>query len=130
MNIYKTGEAQQDICCPKCGKIRRSGPQCPSCGHQHKRSVRHVIQTDGTLKRMGNAVKKRQPVTDEQRGWDGCFYAALHGRSNMTYRQVRGWYRKKFGAWPPDGLRNMPGRGSKDWFLSVKNVAGRKKGHG
>lgn len=123
MTPYRIGEAQQDICCPKCGKIRRAGPKCLACGHMHQRSVRHVIQTDGTLKRMeGMAVKKRKPVSEEQRHWDSCFYPALKGRGNMTFRQVMGWYYKKFGAWPPDGLRNMPARGSSQWFLPVNDV--------
>ena len=123
MTKFEAGAAPQDICCPKCGKIRRAGPQCPDCGHTHQRSVRHVIQTDGTLKKMvGMAVKKRTPVTDEQRGWDSVFYPALKGKGNMTFRQVRGWYYKKFGEFPREGLRNMPECGSSEWRLPVKDV--------
>lgn len=46
-----TRQDPEPICCPQCGAIRRFGPQCPECKFQHQRSVRMVVQTNGTLKK-------------------------------------------------------------------------------
>ncbi len=118
------GEESEPIRCPNCGGIRSSGPKCPFCGHQHKRSVRMVVQVDGELKRMvGNVTKKKKQVSDEQRQWDGYYYRAKNSRNGMTFNQARGMYRREYRCDPPDTLKNVPPPGHVDWDRRVREVS-------
>jgi len=119
----------EPICCPKCGGIRMSGPKCPFCGHQHKQSVRCVVQQNGDLKRMrGKVTKKKRQVSDAQKRWDSCYYAKLKAknavgeRGTASFHEVRGWYKQRFHHAPPLGLNNMPAEGSNDWNRRVNAV--------
>lgn len=116
------GEAQEPICCPKCGGIRKAGPECPFCGHQHSKSVRMVRMVNGELKKMtGPTVKPKKQKHPDQKGWDSCLYAAA--RSNRTLEQVRGIFRaRNQGKHAPFGLKNMPPEGSVDWQRRAGDV--------
>ncbi len=113
----------EPICCPKCGGVRMTGPKCPFCGHQHKLSVRIVVQKNGDLKHQrGRVTKQKRPVGAEQKQWDQCFYAAANSRNGMTFDQAAGMYFHKHHSRPPGGLKNMPEGDSLDWQRRVSDV--------
>ena len=137
--------AEKEPCrCPKCGKVlrpyeRHMAGGCPYCGHKFKRSVRVVVQLDGTLKRMaGPARRRRKKVADGTRLWDELFWRAVYAKSaHWTFAQVRQqfWARKHAerveGAVPPYGQWNCPDRDdAARWEKTVKscypNLAKRK----
>ena len=110
-NTSPKDKPPEPITCPKCGMIRKSGPKClnPECGHEHLKSVRQVIQEDGTLKQaVGDVYKKRRVSTapDVEKKWSGCLFAALN--SGRTFKQAIGDFKRKYFSSPPDGLRGMP----------------------
>lgn len=114
----------EPIVCPKCAAVRKAGPKCWKCGHEHKRSVRMVVQKDGTLKRMlGNVHKPKKSdakSTDEKR-WGSVLYACANAKVPKTFEQASLWYKKKYGQWPPFGLKHMPTEppGHYDWKKKV-----------
>lgn len=115
------GEDPEPICCPKCGGVRKIGPTCPFCGHEHVKSCRYVRMTDGTLKKMlGPVVKKKAPKDPDQEAWKQALYAAA--RSNRTLDQARGIFKKNTGRYVPLGLQNMPPEGSQDWNRRAGDV--------
>jgi len=65
------GEEFEGLCCPKCSMWRKSGPVCPGCGNNHKRSMRVVQTKAGTLKEMHGSVYKKEKAkpSDMQRLW-------------------------------------------------------------
>lgn len=119
------GEGDREpIRCPKCAGIRMSGAKCPFCGHQHKRSVRMVIQKDGELTRkVGNVTKKRKLVSADQKLWDQCYYAARNGRAGKTFNQAAAMFRRKTYRDPPGTLDRVPPLGHVDWDRTVKAVS-------
>jgi len=124
-------DAPEPICCPKCKRLRRPGRNtCPGCGHQHKKSVRMIMQTDGTLKRKVGRVEKYKPKpSDIQTAWNQAFYA--NRKRDATFNQVAATFRWKcknakieVGAIPfhEDGrakLRNCPPEGSAYWAAPI-----------
>lgn len=99
----------EPITCPECGRIRKSGPKCIECGFQHTQSTRKVIQEDGTLKlTKGDIFKKRHTriKPDTARLVESDYYAAKNG--GKTFRQMRGWFCKKHGYWPPLDMPFFP----------------------
>lgn len=136
----RSGDEKEDMRCPQCGEIIKPWEAqqyggCPHCGKKFKRSVREVVQVDGTLKRMyGQARPRRRkhPVKlDSVALWDRCFWASLHAKRKMTLSQVRAWYnseRHKQGmddAKPPYGAWNCPERDSIDWTRYIRDVYGK-----
>ena len=123
----KGDTAEEEICCPQCGKTRKSGPVCPHCGYQHQRSVRHVIQTNGTLKSMqGRAHKIKPQKPQEQKDAENILWACI--KSGRTVAQLEGMYWARFGRNWPDGVATFKGRGvvlpsraSIDWDSRVKD---------
>jgi len=112
----------EPITCPECGRIRRSGPACIECGYQHTQSTRRVIQEDGTLRlTKGDIFKKRHArmKPDTARLVENEFHAAVHG--GKTFRQMRGWFCKKHGYWPPLDLPFFP-KNKLDMARKVKDV--------
>jgi DNA repair protein RadD len=120
------GEERQPIRCPNCSAVRLGGPECPFCGHKHKLSVRMVHTIDGRLVRVtGDAIKrKRAPSTasSDEKCWKGCFFKAVNAKKPMTFKQAAFIFSKIRGHWPPQGLWNMPPRGSLDWDRRVVDV--------
>lgn len=93
----------QPICCPRCSFVRYMGSKCPKCGHEHKKSVRMVVQTDGTLKpHRGDAVKVVREEEKLKKQWISCLRSTAYlGR---TYRSALGYFKQKTGAWKPNWL--------------------------
>ena len=120
------GKKQEPIRCPKCGFERYSGNKCPHCGHEHKKSVRMIIQADGELKRqVGALVKRRRERSEEERQASGLFFAAANGRG-MTCSQLDCIYFRKYGEPFPNAafkLRGkdvcLPSRSSPDWDRKI-----------
>lgn len=111
----------EPICCPKCQGIRRSGSKCPFCGYEHKKSVRAVVQVDGTLKLMRGPVNKpKRKKSDEEKLWSQYLFQGLY--SGQTFNQVAGRFRKTLGYYPPQGLPHMPKENSIHWDLKVRDV--------
>jgi superfamily II DNA or RNA helicase len=126
----------EPIVCPECSHVRRHGNTCPSCGFSYDKSVRHVIQHNGKLKRIeeevGQAGLEKRRATAEKRAWMGCVFAAYH--SGQTFSQAFGNWRRKVeaatGKWPdwktrywpmPEGVPGSSGA-SPDWDRMVKRV--------
>lgn len=115
---------EQPIVCPECQTIRSGGPQCPSCGFQHKHSVRRVIQLDGKLrelKEVPGQSAKREEISGEQL-WEKLFYI---GRAKQwTFKKAAGIYKSKVGKWPEWGARLTPKR-KEDWHKPICDVSWR-----
>lgn len=95
----------QEIICPECRMSRYGGEKCPACGHKHKRSLRVIVETDGTLtKKWGPAFKagRKGKCADPVKQWwqmvlTGCFCGWTVGCCEVKYKD-------KTGNWPPQGL--------------------------
>ncbi len=115
---------QEPITCVQCGKVRASGPKCPSCGYTaHKRS-RLVVQVDGTLKRVeGDAYKPRREklMPNTEQLWERMYYRAKSQKWNATFRQAAAMFFRENHYWPPKTLRLMP-KDSGDWFRKAADV--------
>lgn len=114
----------QPITCPRCSKIRLSGPQCPNCGWSYQKRSRIVVQTDGALRRMAGDFYKPRKVTlksDTQKEWDKYYWKAKKGKRGMTFAQLEGMFYKEKGYWPPRTIANMP-KDSLDWDRRVRDV--------
>lgn len=119
---------QEPIRCPSCGGIRRTGSQCPFCGYECPRSVRIVVQVDGSLRRLTGPVvrpRRRRPGDEDRRLWIGCLYKAARARKPMTFRQANGMFRRERGYDAPKNLPDVPAEGSQDWHRRVVEVCPR-----
>ena len=117
----KENPDEQAIVCPECHTIRTGGPQCPSCGFQHKNSVRRVIQLDGTLRELNEVpgqTAKRKEVDGEQL-WERLFY--IGKAKKWTFKKAAGIYRSKMGEWPAWGHRLTP-KNKADWQKPISDV--------
>lgn len=122
------GEESEPIVCPRCHAVRRMGPRCLVCGHEHTKSVRCVIQSDGSLKRqVGLVTKHKRQRSDQEKQAAGLFYAAANSR--MTVAQLSGLYYRKYGENFPDGVLRtaggpvvLPTPASVDWDRRVGAV--------
>ena len=117
----------EPIVCPKCHAIRKSGPKCWNCGHQHKLSVRYVVQLDGTLKPQSGKIykpKKGANKSPQEKAWTTALYQCANAKQPKTFKQAMGLYREKMGEWPPMGLPMMPtgDTNDPDWKRFVKDV--------
>lgn len=105
----KDPKEPEPIVCPKCSAVRLKGPECVSCGFKHTKSVRMVIQNDGTLVRKSDEKQKqqkKQQATDQQKLWTKFYFIAKN--RNMTFSQAAWMYKEKAGRWPPRNLKYMP----------------------
>lgn len=122
----QAGEEKQPIRCPECGGVRSSGAECPWCGHKHKMSVRMVRTVQGDLVRvMGNAVKVNRKDTEfdsDEKAWKSCLFKAARAKKSMTFNQALTLFKRLRFRDPPEGLRNMPEKGSLDWDRRVADV--------
>ena len=80
MNRFKNGQEPEPIQCPNCKGWRTSGEVCPHCKHQHKRSVRRVMQENGKLKLVEGPLFKKQgkKATSHQKIWNGLLWMSAH----------------------------------------------------
>lgn len=81
---YKRGEREEPITCPKCRMMRRAGSKCPKCGHEHQKSSRLVIQTDGVLQEYtGKSVHDVRTMQHDntQSLWDRMYWPAAKAHS-------------------------------------------------
>lgn len=117
------GVEHEPVRCPRCGAIRVGGQQCALCGHEHKMSVRMVVQHDGTLKPVRGKIfkpPKSAKLTPEEKQWRSLWYA---GRNlGWTTRRARAVYRHKYGSWPPEGILPMPP--VEQWFEPISSFGG------
>jgi superfamily II DNA or RNA helicase len=98
---------REPLCCPECGAMRPSGPRCPNCGHQHKRTGIKVRTVDGVLKPMERTkIKKKKQQTDAQKVWLTC--VSIAANRGMTFKQASWLFKQKTGDWPPDNVGPMP----------------------
>lgn len=114
----------EPICCPKCKKVRQSGPVCPECGFASQRRSRMVVQSDGRLKEyVGDIYKPRQIAVrpDTSHKWTQMYYRAKNSRNEMTFRQAEGFFFYENHYYPPRDLPLMPTT-EMDWFRKVKDV--------
>ena len=119
----EAGELREPIRCPECGAIRMTGPKCWKCGYEHVRSVRAVIMTDGTLvRKVGSVRKKRRQVSEDERVWISCLYAAAKGRQVRSLQQARVMFRRRTGHDLPDGIKFRPPDSSQQWGVVVDKV--------
>lgn len=108
------GLEPEGIVCPKCRAVRKGGPACPFCGHQHTRSVRLIRMTNGELrKQIGSVVKK----SSDSKIWTSCLFAA--GMRGMTIAQAAGMYRAKTGTPLP---QDKYPEDRTAWSLRVRDV--------
>lgn len=108
------GELAEGVRCPICSMIRKQGPKCPFCGHEHVKSSRIVRMLDGTLtKKTGSVVKKRP----DRQLWSQCLFAC--GRSGRTLNQAAGLFRKRTGYALP---RDLHPASADDWGRKVAEL--------
>lgn len=115
----------EPITCPACGMIRKSGPKCPGCGHQHTKSTRQVIQEDGKLKPVDGDVFPKRHVkmkADTAKLWEQCYYRCKNAKKPMSFKQVRALFKYDNRYWPPMDLPLMP-QSKLDWSRKVKDVS-------
>lgn len=103
MRRQKADDIPEPIVCERCGAIRTHGPQCRSCGHMSKRSVRQIIQADGRLKPVrGDVFKPRKVSTDpaEIKAWKACYFRCKN--SGRTFNQAAALFARENGGRYPD----------------------------
>lgn len=118
---YREKTEPEPIRCPECGKIRLSGPEC-GCGFKHRRSVRAVVQLDGSLKAVtGDVYHKiaRSERADTQSIWERCFWAIR--KSGGTFRQAEGYFVSQAHYYPKRTQNFMPANAG-DWLAKIADV--------
>lgn len=127
----KPGEPpdRKPLLCPKCKAVRRGGPVCPYCGHEHKVPVRFVMMSNGSLRPMSwrEAPLERSRMQELRKHWFGAYYSALRGKSNKTMKQVMADYRRRSNCAPfpfrSDGTSpwtQAPRKDSELWNLRIQ----------
>lgn len=119
----REGKEPDPIRCPECGSVRAGGVKCHVCGFQHTKSVRKVIQTDGTLKVMEGPVMKPRQVklkANTEQLWKAAYHRIK--RTGGTFSQARGLFCHEQFYFPPENLPLMPKRDI-DWFRKIGEVA-------
>ncbi len=110
------------IVCPQCGAVRMKGAECYRCGHRHDKSVRMVIQKNGSLKAMvGDIFKPRKTsnMPDSHKKWEQMFWRMR--KSGRTFKQAEGFFYHEHGYWPEHNLPLMP-TDQLDWNRRVEDV--------
>lgn len=114
----------EPITCPACGCIRVKGPKCSSCGHEHPKSVRMVIQESGSLKPMTGDVYPRRKVSeynDTQKKWNNVYFRMRNAKTPKTFSQALAFFKHEHGYYPPPDLKYMPKKSS-DIPRKIPNV--------
>lgn len=112
MRQQKRDDIPEPIVCEKCGAVRTHGPQCHSCKYMSKRSVRQIIQADGSLQAVrGDVFKPRRVSTDpaEVKAWKACYFRCKNAKTRMTFTQAGALFaRENGGRWPDPSWPYMP----------------------
>lgn len=115
-------KSEEPVVCPRCAKVRPSGPRCPSCGHAYEGRKRFVIQTDGTLKEVRGDIYKPRKVNnspESHKKWKQCVYRCK--ATGKTFTQARGLFLRETGTVPGADFPMVP-KNASDWALQVSNV--------
>jgi DNA repair protein RadD len=103
------------ITCPQCGTIRKANvPQCPpppiGCGQDSLKSIRRVMQTNGTLREcLGPIVRPEKPKkvqSPDQARWTNVYYQFRN--SGRTFKQAIAYFEREYGHRPSMELNLMP----------------------
>lgn len=113
---------QEPIVCQNCGMIRKTGKECPGCGHVAHVKSRMVVQIKGDLKPVVGDIYKPRVVKDKpdtQKVWERYYYSQK--RAGRTFNQAYAWFWHEEHYWPPKTLPLMP-RDLRDWFRCIGDV--------
>jgi superfamily II DNA or RNA helicase len=119
---FRDKEDKEPIVCPKCGRVRLSGPTCIACGYAHEAKSRMVVQISGELKEMRGDIFRPRRIRvepDTERKWERYYHSMK--RANRTFRQAYGWFHHKEHYEPPRTLPLMPVR-TEDWYRKIGDV--------
>jgi len=123
---HNSGEegVPEPICCPKCQAIRSGGISCWQCGEQARRSVRPVLQKNGTLKEMVGVVHKPKRKANNKpelvKKWEACVMRCKN--SDRTLAQARGLFAyENKGCYPRSDWPYMP-LSRLDWSRKIKDI--------
>lgn len=119
-------KSPEPIVCPECKAVRSRGSVCPFCGHERKRKVRIVLQTDGRLKEMSGDIFRPRHIREKpntQSLWRTMYFRARNSKNRMTFNQAEGLFYLENYYYPPRTLAYMPLQ-DVDWFMPVRDVPG------
>lgn len=120
--MEKKKPEEKPCVCAKCGMVRKDGMVCPQCGFKMQKHVRMVVQKDGSLKpHYGDIYRPRvvKETPQDEKNWKQIYYQFRN--SGKTFDQAYGFFRHKFGYWPPKNLPLMP-INEGDWKRKVSAV--------
>ena len=121
-DAFREHRDREPIRCPECGMIRQKGPRCPKCGHEASRSVRRVIQQDGTLKEHSGLCFPPRRVAlkpDTVQVWTRMYHRSK--KAGRTFRAAEALFFQENRYWPPRDLPLMPTRDI-DFYQKVSDV--------
>lgn len=130
-DVFRTKAKPEPIVCPKCQKVRASGPVCQSCQFSYKGHRRIVVQTDGTLREVRGDIYRPRPVStdpEDWKAWKACVFRCRN--SNRTFNQARALFqRENHGRVPGPDFPLMPNNQA-DWYSKVADVPFSRLGGG
>lgn len=121
----------EPVVCPKCHAIRLSGPRCHTCGYEHKKSGRMILQKNGTLREMhGDIFKPRRYMDGTKRDiqeWCARVRAVQKSKKptvqQMTFAQVEANFAREHNwKFPGRDWPMMPVKDA-DWFRPIPEVS-------
>lgn len=123
-NSIRDGQTPEPICCPSCDGERVGGIKCPHCGYVHPKSVRHVIQEDGTMVvREGSLIRQKRTAlrSDTEALWKRLVLNSYKWKKNRSFKQLEAWFYHEHHYYPPRDIPFMPRREA-DWSRKVWQV--------
>jgi len=94
--------------CTQCSALRVGGQPCPHCGFMPQRPAKYVALADGELSLVTNGKASSAYDPAERARW----YSMLTALGQERGYKMPGWasvqFKKKFGTWPPYGIRPEP----------------------
>lgn len=118
----------EPIVCPKCGRVRQAGKQCPECNFESPKKTRIIMQVDGTLKEMQGDIYKPRRVKRYlgiEDDWKRMYFRGQNRckkGENCTFVALEALFaRENYWNFPPRDLPLMP-RYPADWFRAVTEV--------
>ena len=120
----KNGTTPEPIVCPKCEGERLRGTKCPFCGFEHQKSIRHVVQEDGTMRTVEGALVRPKLIRlkpDTAKLWKKLVMGAWKWKRNRSFKQLEAWFFHEHHYYPPRNIPFMPRRPD-DWCRKVCQV--------